>query len=266
MNTTERGIRYINLIEEEPGIDIPAMVKKAKTAYKPFNFKDKIELLVFYSERKDFSHAIFTEYGIIDDEFDGKKAVHHPFGVKSIIGIEVSGDDTVPLIAYVIGQAIEHFKQNMDIRRHAEWRVLDKSDGYQCWQAYFCQVHSTTVRSELEGPADMFLRSLPFLLAKKEESFSAHYIDGSFRHLIHTLSELHVLYQTGNIEKAEDHLKAIGELTNSRFMEIYQGLASELNGYLQSHGIKYNEVHELSIFPIIEKRKKQLSSIFNVET
>lgn len=263
MKTTEQGIRYIELMDGEPGIDIPAMVKKAKTAYKPFNFKDKIELLFFYNERKDFSHAIFTEYGIIDDEFDGKKAVHHPFGVKSIIGIEISGDDTIPLIAFVIGQAIEHFKQNMDIRRHAEWQDLDKSDSYQCWQTYFCQVHSSAIRHELEGSADLFLRSLPFVLAKKEESFSTPYSTGTFRHLIHTLSELYVMRQAGETEQADDYTKTISELTDPAFMEIYEKLYAELAEYLETLGIKYNEVHDCSIFTAIEQRKSQFAALYS---
>ncbi|MDN5709383.1 MAG: hypothetical protein L0G95_08080 [Planococcus sp. (in: firmicutes)] len=262
MKTTEQGIRYIELMDGEQEIDIPAMVKTAKTAYKPFNFKDKIELLFFYSERKDFSHAIFTEYGIIDDEFDGKKAVHHPFGVKSIIGIEISGDDTIPLIAFVIGQAIEHFKQNMDIRRHAEWQELDKSDSYQCWQTYFCQVHSTMVRRGLEGSTDLFLKTLPFVLAKKEDSFSAPYLNGTFRHVIHTLSELYVMRQAGETEQAEDYTKTIRELTGPAFMEIYEKLYTELAEYLETLGVKYNEVHDILIFTVIEQRKNQFAALY----
>lgn len=262
MKTTEQGIRYIELMDGEPGVDIPAMVKKAKTAYKPFNFKDKIELLFFYNERKDFSHAIFTEYGIIDDEFDGKKAVHHPFGVKSIIGIEISGDDTIPLIAFVIGEAIEHFKQNMDIRRHAEWQDLEKNENYHCWQMYFCQAHSSAIRYELEGAADLFLRSFPFLLAKKEESFSAPYFTGTFRHLIHTLSELYVMRQAGESERADDFMATIGELTDPAFMEIYENLANELADYLETLGKKYNEVHDYAIFNTIGQRKDQFAALY----
>ncbi|MBT2582151.1 hypothetical protein [Planococcus sp. ISL-109] len=263
MKTTERGIRYISLIEEDSEFNIQAMVKKAKTAYKPFNFKDKIELLVFYSERKDFSHTIFTEYGIIDDEFDGKKAIHHPFGVKSIIGIELSGDDPVPLIAFALGQGIEHFKQNLDIQRHAKWRELEKSEAYLCWEIFFCQVHSATIRYENDGAADLFLRSLPFLLTKKEQSFSASYIDGTFRHLINALSELHVLKQAGELEKAEDHLQTFRELTDESFIELYQKLFEELVAYLTTVGTKYNEVHELTLFKNLETHKKQLNAMFS---
>lgn len=263
MKTTEQGIRYIELMDGEPGVDIPAMVKKAKTAYKPFNFKDKIELLFFYNERKDFSHAIFTEYGIIDDEFDGKKAVHHPFGVKSIIGIEISGDDTIPLIAFVIGEAIEHFKQNMDIRRHAEWQDLEKSESYHCWQTYFCQAHSSAIRYELEGAADLFLRSLPFVLAKKEESFSALYFTGTFRHLIHSLSELYVMRQAGESEQANDFMATISELTDPAFMEIFENLFNELTDYLETLGVKYNEVHDYAIFNLIGQRKDQFAALYS---
>lgn len=262
MKTTEQGIRYIELFDESPEIDIPAMVKKAKTAYKPFNFKDKIEFLFFYKERKDFSHAIFTEYGIIDDEFDGKKAVHHPFGVKSIIGIEVSGDETIPLIAFVIGQAIEHFKQNMDIRRHEEWKGMEKNDSYQSWQLYFCQVHSSTVRYGLEGSADMFLRSLPFVLAKKGESFSQPYFEATFRHLIHSMSELYVMRQAGENDLADDHLKTIAELTGPEFVEVYEGLYGELAEYLETIGIKYNEVHDVSIFTSIEQHRNRFAALY----
>ncbi len=263
MKTTEQGIRYIELMDGEPGVDIPAMVKKAKTAYKPFNFKDKIELLFFYNERKDFSHAIFTEYGIIDDEFDGKKAVHHPFGVKSIIGIEISGDDTIPLIAFVIGEAIEHFKQNMDIRRHAEWQDLEKSESYHCWQTYFCQAHSSAIRYELEGAADLFLRSLPFVLAKKEESFSAPYFTGTFRHLIHSLSELYVMRQADESEQADDFMATISELTDPAFMEIFENLFNELADYLETLGVKYNEVHDYAIFNLIGQRKDQFAALYS---
>lgn len=263
MKTTEQGIRYIELMDGEPGVDISAMVKKAKTAYKPFNFKDKIELLFFYNERKDFSHAIFTEYGIIDDEFDGKKAVHHPFGVKSIIGIEISGDDTIPLIAFVIGEAIEHFKQNMDIRRHAEWQDLEKSESYHCWQTYFCQAHSSAIRYELEGAADLFLRSLPFVLAKKEESFSAPYFTGTFHHLIHSLSELYVMRQAGESEQADDFMATISELTNPAFMEIFENLFNELADYLETLGVKYNEVHDYAIFNLIGQRKDQFAALYS---
>lgn len=262
MKTTEQGIRYIELTEEEPALDIPAMVKRAKTAYKPFNFKDKIELLIFYNERKDFSHTIFTEYGIMDNEFDGKKAVHHPFGVKSIIGIELSGDETIPLIAFVIGQAIEHFKQNMDIRRHAEWQELANSDSYQCWETYFCQVHSSVIRYGLKGSADLFLRSLPFVLAKKEESFSPPYITATFRHVIHTLSELYALRQAGETGQADDHMKTISELTGPSFTEIYGKLYTELAEYLETLGIKYNEVHDFEIFTAIEQRKNEFAALY----
>ncbi|WP_341961189.1 hypothetical protein NM897_15155 [Planococcus maritimus] len=266
MKTTEQGIRYIELTEGEPAMDIPAMVKRAKTAYKPFNFKDKIELLIFYNDRKDFSHTIFTEYGIMDDEFDGKKAVHHPFGVKSIIGIELSGDETIPLIAFVIGRTIEHFKQNMDIRRHEEWRDLDKSDSYQCWQTYFCQVHSSVIRYRLEGSADLFLKSLPFVLAKKEESFSPSHIIATFRHIIHSLSELYALRQANETEQANDHMKTISELTDPSFIEIYDKLYTELAEYLETLGVKYNEVHDFSIFSTIEQRKNQLAALYGTST
>lgn len=262
MKTTERGIRYISLIEEESEFDIPAMVKKAKTAYKPFNFKDKIELLVFYKERKDFSHTIFTEYGIIDDEFDGKQVIHHPFGVKSIIGIELSDNDVVPMIAFALGQAIEHFKQNLDIQRHAEWRDLEKSEAYLCWQTFFCQVHSAAIRHE-GGEGDLFLRSLPFVLAKKEQSLSALYIDGTFRHVINALSELYVLKQADEAEKVEDHLQTVRELTDESFVELYRTIFEELSAYMASVGTKYNEVHDLSLFSTLETRKKQLNAICN---
>lgn len=261
MKTTERGIRYISLIDEGADFNIPVMVKKAKIAYKTFNFKDKIEILVFFSDRKDFSHTIFTEYGVIDDEFDGKKAIHHPFGVKSIIGIEISEENTVPLIAYALGQAIEHFKQNLDIQRHAEWSELNKSESYLCWQTFFCQVHSATIR-RMDGEADVFLRSLPFVLAKKEQSFSEPYIDGTFRHLVHALSELYVMKQAGEEEKVEDHLQMVRELTDDSFVEVYQDLFDELAAYMKAVGSKYNEVHELGLFSTLETRKKQLDAMY----
>lgn len=263
LKTTERGIRYISFIEEKPEIDIPAMVKKAKTPYKPFNFKDKIELLVFYEERKDFSHAIFTEYGIIDNEFDGQKVIHHPFGVKSIIGIELSGDDTIPLISYILGQAIEHFKQNLDIERHAAWRNLEKNEAYRCWQSFFCQVHSASLRYELEGAADLFLKSLPFVLARKADSLSAPFIDGTFRHLVHSMAELYVLMQAEESEAVEDHLVVVSELMGANFLDIYRGMYAELVHYLKETGTKYNEVHEFSLFKKIEERKSQMASFQN---
>lgn len=108
----------------------------------------------------------------------------------------------------------------------------------------------------------MFLRSLPFVLAKKEESFSPPYIDGTFRHLIHSLSELYVLGQAGESERADDHLKTIGELTGPEFMELYKGLHAELADYLETLGVKYNELHDLSIFTTIEQYKNQLAALY----
>ncbi|MGK7377535.1 hypothetical protein ACSFXN_06805 [Planococcus sp. 1R117A] len=258
MYKTANSIHYLALLEDTNSKDFNQLIERAMSVYEDFNFADKIEIIIFFTERKYFTEYIKNEYGIEDEYSKEGRAIHYPHGLKSIIGVEAIKGLTEMLLTHELGHAIEHHKLKSDITNYEGWK---ERRGYRLWSEFFCQAHASMTQRTPEGN-DLYLTNFPMFLENKGLFFDDKHIQQTFLYMIYSMADLHPYTLEKNTQAISYYLDRFEQDSSPEFMTVYETLYMELNSYLLRNGIFYNATHEYSFFERLEQYEQELTNFF----
>jgi hypothetical protein len=253
------NIEVVDLHEEKNEKELGDYINSSMSTFKEFNFEEKIETIVLFKNRDDFSSYIGNRYGIMDRYSLGGKAIHYPYGHKSIIGVEQVEGHENSLLTHELGHAIEHFKLKNDEVNYSEW---NERDGYGIWSEFFCQAHGSFNRKADIEYDDIYLRSFPDVLEDKKVKFNKQNIDRTFLLMIYSMSDLFYYHNHQNSDSINYYLDEFQKMTNSEFIELYKRLFADLNSYLQRNGLFFKIPHDYDFFESLEQYKKDFTDFF----
>lgn len=258
MNQLTNSVNYLALLEDTNDKDLNQLIARSMSIYGDFNFADKIEIIVFFTERKYFTEYIRNEYGIEDDYTKEGRAIHYPYGLKSIIGVEAIKGLTEMLLTHELGHAIEHHKLKSDLPNYESWK---ERRGYVLWSEFFCQAHASMIQRTPKGE-DIYLTNFPMFLENKDLFFDEAHISQTFLYMVYSMADLHPYTTEKNITAISYYLDHFEQLSTPEFMKLYENLYMELNSYLLRNGVFYNATHEYSFFERLEEYEQELTNFF----
>ncbi|MDN7246936.1 hypothetical protein [Planococcus shenhongbingii] len=257
MNKTATGVNFLNLSDES--VDFQEMILDAERCYPTFNFRHKVETIIFYTERSDFGRYIWKAYGMPDRFSGAEKSAHYPLGNKSVIGVEVYSGLTKSLLTYEMGHAVEHYRLQMDFEKYGEWK---DRDGYFFWSEFFCQAHASFERKKSVHENDIYLNELPFYLEARNEMFNEENIRRTYLALIRSMSDLFYYVDKGDEDAIHLFLERFERMTHEPFMELYDELFNYLMDYFKKYGKDYSKPHRYKFFEILEDYKEEFTDYF----
>ena len=258
--TTKHGIHYVSLIDDEEDYDIQDMMTEALAGYGEFDFSNRIEAFVFYTEREVFEEYLLTNFDVTANSFNDRRAFHYDFEQKSIIGVEVSGLETPTLMTYALGRVIEYAR----IRVEGEIGLpYCKRPGYRYWVEFFSETHASLNRNKGSIFPDSPLRNFIEMLPYKEEMFEKTEIDLTFLHLIDAMSELAYYVKNDQCDFVKDCFCELEENTDETFSMLVRDLFEMLTNYLNKAGEFYTAPHDYAEFDKIESYKNKMTDYFN---
>lgn len=256
---THEGITYHSLIEDEDDYGIQEMITEALAGFGEFEFSNRIEVFVLYTDRDDFEEYLLTEFEINANSFKDRRAFHYDVERKSIIGVEVSGLETPTLMTYALGRVVEYVRIRVDEEKGI---LLTKHPGYRYWVEFFSQAHASLNRNKGSVYPDSPLRSFIDMLPYKEEMFQKTEIDLTFLHLIDALADLVFYVENDQSDIARKCFDALEVNTDKIFVGLVKDLFDLLANYLREAGEFYTAVHDYSLFDEIESYKKKMTNYF----
>lgn len=263
MTTTTRatvnGVDFRLLLEGEDDKQAYAeMLEQAMMAYQDFDFEKKLECVVLFRNRQDFSDFYAAEYGFKDEYSEEGQAIHYPYGNKSIIGVKIIEGMTKMLLTHELGHAVEHKKLKQDETNYDAWK---NRDGYKYWSEFFCQVHASTGQRD-DVFKDYYLTYYPEILENRLEMFNQENIDRTFLLTLYSMSDLFYYVHTDNSEAIDHYLNHYANICSWEFIDFYKTLYDELDAYLRRNGGRYDITHDYKFFERLERYKEDFTDFF----
>lgn len=260
MKTTKHGISYVSLNNADEDYDIEDMMTQAIAGFLPFDFSQSIEVLVFYTERDDFGEYVDTAFSIQDDAYEDSRVSHYSYENKSIIGVELAGLETIPMITYGLGKSIELHRNHLD-KEHAQSRSL--KPGYTYWSEFFAQTKASLNRKSgslyLDCPMNMFEEMLVY----KEDLFQKSEMDVTFFQLITAFSDMTYQEKITGGQAVVRFYETVEKRASRDFAELVVGFYRFLNNYMVKAGEFYTAPHDDKVFDEIEIYKTRMTNYFN---
>lgn len=95
---TVNGVDFLLLLDEPDDQQAyKDMLERAMAVYQGFDFGKKLEQVVVFRNRQDFTDFYASEYGFKDEYSEEGHAIHYPYGMKSISGELIRIHDSVAL-------------------------------------------------------------------------------------------------------------------------------------------------------------------------
>ena len=256
---TVNGVDFRLLLEGKADVQaIADILERAMAVYKDFDFAKKLECVVFFRNRQDFTDFYASEYGLKDEYSDEGHAIHYPYGTKSIIGVGIVDGMTEMLLTHELGHAIEHDKLKRDGANYEAWKGRD---GYIAWSEFFCQAHASYGQRSDETK-DFYLTYYPEILKNRVEMFNQDNIDRTFLYTIYSMSDLFYHVHTDNTEAIDYYLEHYASICSWEFTDFYKTLYDELDAYLRRNGFRYDIAHDYKFFERLERYKEDFTDFF----